>query len=162
MSRREPFSLPVAKTLAAKRAQYSVDLREQQAECEANYARLIKLIPNFPAQKSWQYCLLENGNRVMLNLLEQAPYTSTLEVAQQQANHPFESARVLRVRMYHDARMAEVVAWNKHWNTRSRYHYPNENMYQRDEKRQLNRFLGEWLAHCLAQGRVETRISNEL
>jgi uncharacterized protein YqiB (DUF1249 family) len=54
--------------------------------------------------------------------------------------------------------MAEVVSWNGHWNTRSRYPYPNRKMYQRDEKFQLNRFLGEWLAQCLSHGRVVDRV----
>ncbi len=127
--------------------------------------RLIKLLPGITERERWEYCLADKAhaaaNRVSLRVLEQAPYTSTVEVKQQHASHPYESDRVLRVRMYHDARMAEVVAWNKHWNTRSRYHYPNEQMYHRDEKLQLNRFLGEWLAHCLAQGRVVTPITSE-
>ncbi len=32
------------------------------------------------------------------------------------------------------------------------YPYPNQAMHQPDEKNQLNLFLGEWLAHCLACG----------
>ena len=32
------------------------------------------------------------------------------------------------------------------------YEYPNKRMRARDEKEQLNRFLGEYLALCLAIG----------
>ena len=34
----------------------------------------------------------------------------------------------------------------------ARYDYPNGNGLARDEKWQANRLLGEWLAHCLAEG----------
>jgi uncharacterized protein YqiB (DUF1249 family) len=33
-----------------------------------------------------------------------------------------------------------------------RYQYPNASMYQRDEKAQQNRYLGEWLSLCLSHG----------
>jgi len=148
--------LSVTKARLASKAQYSVDLRMQQAECEANYLRLCKLLPCLEERENWQYHIAATGElppeTIELRVIDRAPYTFTIEVLQKEIAHPFEQARVLRVRMYHDARMAEVVSWNKHWNTRSRYHYPNARMYHRDEKYQLNRFLGEWLAHCLAQG----------
>ena len=36
----------------------------------------------------------------------------------------------------------------------ARYQYPNRNMYQEDEKSQQNRFLADWLEHCLQNGHV--------
>jgi len=58
----------------------------------------------------------------------------------------------LEVRVYHDARMAEVVSAGASRHLLGRYPYPNQAMYQPDEKSQLNLFLGEWLSHCLACG----------
>ena len=58
----------------------------------------------------------------------------------------------LEVRVYHDARMAEVVGAEHARRFRSVYPYPNVDMHQPDEKSQLNLFLGEWLSHCLACG----------
>ena len=55
----------------------------------------------------------------------------------------------LTVRCYHDARVAEVVNFQHHKNFHSRYSYPNPNMYQKNEKQQINRFLSEWLDYCL-------------
>lgn len=156
--------MPVSNPRVAKKASYVVDLRSQQAECEANYVRLCKLMPSLEQRESWEYQVEAKGElpaeKIQLTMLERAPYTFTLEIKQAQSAHPFEQDRVLRVRMYHDARMAEVVSWNKHWNTRASYDYPNQRMYQKDEKLQLNRFLGEWLAHCLARGRVAQRITD--
>ncbi len=34
----------------------------------------------------------------------------------------------------------------------ARYSYPNAHMFQQDEKLQQNQFLGDWLAHCQANG----------
>jgi uncharacterized protein len=58
------------------------------------------------------------------------------------------------VRLYHDANLAEVVKCQRYRQFAPRYEYPNIDMHQIDEKAQMNRFLGELLAHCLAHGRV--------
>lgn len=155
--------------IRADKRPYAVDLRRQQALCEANYVRLCKLLPEIDQHDNWEYLFASPqsdgqggvaGEKIQLQVLQRAPYTLTLDVKQAWASHPYEQARELRVRMYHDARMAEVVAWNQQWNTRSRYDYPNARMQQEDEKYQLNCFLGEWLAHCLARGQVEIRLSS--
>ncbi|WP_317933334.1 DUF1249 domain-containing protein [Halioxenophilus sp. WMMB6] len=160
-----PINYPInqMKQRVLRKAQYAVDLRTQQAECEANYLRLCKLLPDLSERELWEYSVEgkshKTSQRVQLKLLDSARYTTTVEVQQMDASHPYEQERVLRVRLYHDAKMAEVVSWGRHWNTRSRYHYPNEAMHQQDEKFQLNRFLGEWLSHCLARGRVISTIA---
>ncbi len=61
---------------------------------------------------------------------------------------------VLFVRMYHDARLAEVVSCDGLRSAVSKNAYPNKNMLQRDEKAQWNRFLEEWLMVCIARGHV--------
>ncbi|MFT6389271.1 MAG: hypothetical protein ACJAUP_002661 [Cellvibrionaceae bacterium] len=58
------------------------------------------------------------------------------------------------VRLYHDATVAEVIAWEGRSRFKARHDYPNPRMYHSDEKAQLNRFLGELLELCLTQGRV--------
>ncbi len=58
------------------------------------------------------------------------------------------------VRLYHDASLAEVVKCQRYHRFSARYEYPNVDMHQADEKAQINRFLGELLAHCLSHGRM--------
>ena len=58
------------------------------------------------------------------------------------------------VRLYHDASLAEVVKCQGYQQFAPRYEYPNINMHQIDEKAQMNRFLGELLAHCVSHGRI--------
>jgi uncharacterized protein YqiB (DUF1249 family) len=50
------------------------------------------------------------------------------------------------------ANLAEVLAWAEHKRLRPRYDYPNQAMYQSDEKLQINQFLGECLNLCLRYG----------
>jgi uncharacterized protein YqiB (DUF1249 family) len=66
----------------------------------------------------------------------------------------------LDLRLYHDASMAEIVAFQRHRHLEGRYDYPNPNMYQRDEKIQQNRYLAEILELCLAEGRLTTDLTS--
>lgn len=65
------------------------------------------------------------------------------------------------VRLYHDASVAEVVKCQRYHQFAARYTYPNVDMHQIDEKVQMNRFLGELLAHCLSYGRVSETIMTQ-
>ena len=58
----------------------------------------------------------------------------------------------MRIQLYHDAKSAEVVAYQHQSRFHGAYEYPNKRMRARDEKEQLNRFLGEYLSLCLAVG----------
>ena len=135
---------------------YKVDLSRQQAECTLNYARLLKLLPDIETQLRWSIAL--DSGEMIIERLECAPYTTTLRVRQE--NSVLESvsqaseALVLTVRLYHDADMAEVVAWHRHRPLQPKYSYPNSAMYHEDEKAQLNQFLGDWLQHGLRCGRA--------
>jgi uncharacterized protein YqiB (DUF1249 family) len=137
------------------RERYRVDLIELQAACEANYARLMRLLPSMREAKTVRSVALSQGERkvgvLALEVLERCRYTSTVQVRQEFASAWLPLAQ-LEVRVYHDARMAEVTAAQRARCFRSRYPYPNAAMHQPDEKAQLNLLLGEWLSHCLACG----------
>src|SRR5690606_28435223 len=96
------------------------------------------------------------ASQLNITILERAPYTTTLELAQSfgEAVSELMQGPRLTVFMYHDATMAEVVAWEKHRRLQARYDYPNRKMYHADEKAQLNRFLGDWLSLCQTEGHV--------
>jgi uncharacterized protein len=63
------------------------------------------------------------------------------------------------VRAYHDVRMLEVGVFQSHRQVAARYHYPNDQMFAQDEKYQQNRFLADWLEHCLLNGCVDLDVS---
>jgi len=138
---------------------YKVDLKAFMADCEANYYRLLKLLPGFDDLDRFQL-RLPGANQVIMTLdvIERTPYTSLVEICQQ-GTKPTRLAEwlpepSLKVRLYHDARLAEVVHCAGRRNPRPRYLYPNEDMLQPDEKAQWNRFLSEWLALAIGHGYV--------
>lgn len=159
------FTLRVAKAQPAYvtyKERYKVDLPLQMAECEANYARLTKLLASSQQGEPNEVCdklcfMVSRGHQSWLHVLritERSPYTTTLGLSRTSLgeNSNWLVMPKLTLRMYHDAKLAEVLAWEGHKRLRPRYEYPNQSMYQSDEKYQLNRFLGEWLTLCLEHG----------
>ncbi len=140
----------------SKPRRYSIDLAAQMACCEANYARLCKLMPDLDERDRWSY-RSEGANQTPTNIIilvkERARYTTMLEVLQCDGPQQWGGELRLQVRLYHDASMAEVISWKGHRRIQPRYEYPNSNMYQCDEKSQINRFLADWLSHSLRCGR---------
>lgn len=138
------------------RRRYQVDLIEQQVLGDLNYARLMRLMPDLDSANQWSFRVSapQDEWRVTLSVEERARFTTSVLISRHQGECRWTQSPALRVRLYHDARMAEVVAWERHRVKLGRYSYPNNKMYQCDEKVQLNRFLGEWLNHCLAQGKA--------
>lgn len=134
---------------------YRVDLPALQACCESNYLRLTRLLPNMRERIQSRYVALSQGAQhygvLHLEVLECCPYTTTLALSQP-ASVAWLPTPTLKIRVYHDARMAEVIEANQAKHFAGRYQYPNPSMHQPDEKTQLNAFLSEWLAHCLQLG----------
>lgn len=138
-----------------KRERYRVDLLELQSACEANYLRLMQLLPGMRHQPDVRRIAMSQGDRLLgvlvLQVVENCPYTSTLRITQEHCL-PWLPAPRMEVRVYHDARMAEVISAENARRFRGIYPYPNAQMHQPNEKNQLNLFLGEWLGYCLACG----------
>ncbi len=177
------------------KSRYSIDLIKQMAECDANYIRLLKLLPQLqscrnpslisksflqeggsskPVNEESETDLLsgpkpvegdsiafsiadfagEKGNvRVEIRIAEVFKYTTTLEITQKPELKKWMTNPSMLVSVYHDASTAEVISYQGHRNLQSRYAQPNPKMYHPDEKMQVNKFLGEWLSHCLRVGR---------
>lgn len=136
---------------------YVPDLSRQSALCEANYVRLLKLLPDLDTQDLQEYRISGQGHRLLVRLEveERFRYTSTVVVSQRlEDGSPWLESPRLLVRLYHDARMAEVLCNRQRRQLSGRYPYPNPQMHQPDEKLQLNAFLGEWLSQCLHHGQL--------
>jgi uncharacterized protein YqiB (DUF1249 family) len=137
------------------RERYRLDLVELQTTCTANYARLMRLLPDMRERLGTRRVALSQGEQLLgvlaLEVVEACPYTTTVHLRQEHSL-PWLPVPPLQVRVYHDARMAEVIGADNARGFRTTYLYPNTAMHQPDEKAQLNQFLGEWLGHCLACG----------
>jgi uncharacterized protein YqiB (DUF1249 family) len=141
----------VVLTLSNKR--YNINLPAHMAECDTNYLRLLKL---FPSLREVDLNLIgvvagEQPFEVRFEVLERARYTTLVRLTQL-SQTAWNGELRLTVRLYHDARSAEVVEYQGKRHFRAAYDYPNEHMRQPDEKAQINRFLGEYLSHCLRHG----------
>lgn len=152
----------------AKQKRFRLNLAELHAVCEANYARLLKL---FPAYETSNSRVFEVGSsQVTIEVVERCRYTTFFRITEtalpssgasepealsdQQVDRALWLGSIrAELRAYHDATMVEVQSFGPHKRILARYDYPNESMYQQDEKCQQNRFLADWLEHCLEVGR---------
>ena len=143
--------------LQARNRQFRLDLAELHATCEANYARLLQLFPDYQTSNHREFQV--GSARVQLEVLERCRYTTIFRLTQGQAEARWLGGLRVEVRAYHDAGMLEVGSFQSHRRIKPRYNYPNQQMHQQDEKSQQNRFLADWLAHCLGSGRSSEPVS---
>ncbi|MEJ2088610.1 MAG: DUF1249 domain-containing protein [Gammaproteobacteria bacterium] len=137
-----------------KSKRYSMDLPAHMAECDANFLRLNKLFPALEDADRATIGVELKGSRfeVRLEVIERSPYTTLIRLTQH-PEIPWSHKASLTIRLYHDARSAEVVEFQgKRHFLKAVYDYPNVDMRHPDEKAQINRFLGEYLSICLAHG----------
>lgn len=132
---------------------YHHDLAGHMAECDMNFQRLMQLFPSVREDDFKCVMLLpgRSGTRVELTVLKRGPYTTLLQLTQV-PKQDWGSSPNMKIQLYHDTKSAEVVAYQHQSRFHGAYEYPNKRMRARDEKEQLNRFLGEYLALCLAVG----------
>jgi hypothetical protein len=138
---------------------YRIDLPAHMAECDANYLRLMKLFPGLREEDASVFGVMigEHPHQVRLAVLERGPYTTLIEL-EQQPRAPWNPRPRMLVRLYHDARSAEVVECHGARHFRPVYEYPNRHMHLPDEKAQVNRFLTEFLSLCLSHGVAVTEL----
>lgn len=139
-----------------KTRRYVPDLKGFMNDCDVNYLRFLQLLPALQDVDHWLFgveSVREKPlSRVALRVIERSRYTTTVTLEQEYDYPQWLPSPLITVRLYHDARMAEVLAYQRSAKIRQSYDYPNAGMFQRDEKAQLNAFLGEWLEHCLNAG----------
>lgn len=130
---------------------YVPHLASLQKTCANNYARVLRLLPDLDTDDLTYTFYVSEGMKYRITILDTAPYTTTLKM-EQLGNHTNSQAfltPVMDIRLYHDARMAEVLSSQHAGAIAPSYDYPNPDMRQRDEKERVNSFLAEWLTFCL-------------
>jgi len=146
--------------LASRLKRPQLDLSARMAVCDANYLRLLKLLPEFTQGLNRTILLsaaaepAEPEYRLELHVSESFRYTSTLSVTlvvPQSAPTWFRTPQ-LTVRLYHDAGTAEVVGYQDQRGFKAVYLDDEAPRFTWDEKNQINLFLAEWLTLCLDGG----------
>ncbi|WP_158527238.1 DUF1249 domain-containing protein [Pelagibaculum spongiae] len=94
----------------------------------------------------------EQADRLLIKVTQRCRYTTMLELQQPQKQAFWLPDIVMQLRLYHDARLAEVTGYQNVRNIKTCYEWPNPKMLQPDEKVQQNQLLAEWLELCLQHG----------
>lgn len=126
-------------------------LNNSTAVHEANYAKLQRVMPHIHTLEGdlW-YSTESNGHQVEIHILEKTKYTTAFSLKfAHPCMHQWVPQIVMKIRTYHDAKVAEVLNFQRHGRLAPSYDYPNPQMFQSNEKQQINRFFSEWLDHCL-------------
>ena len=125
---------------------------------ERNYINMRRLIPAaMPPASAMNISQVSGGLDLHLQMIERSRYTSELSLTYQFAR---ESGVILaepnlRIRIYHDAQLAEVMAANpRHHAAFSADLLPaaRPDSSQLRRRWRINRFLFKWLTYCLRQG----------
>lgn len=116
---------------------------------ERNYIGLRRLMPRLPPDGRVLCSRVSGGLDLHLQLLERHRYTTdlTLTYLFEKPDGPHAEPD-LQVRIYHDARQAEVMSAHlRHWPE-----FAAEQCTELHVRWRANRFLWKWLNYCLHQG----------
>lgn len=143
--------------IPVKNRRARINLSAQMLERERNYLRMMKLMPNWREQDSLEVCCgsaCGNEFRLVLKLLERSTYTLVVSIEQQldQDKLDMRWLQSIQVRVYLDAKSAEVIACNgkrlPNWCACA-----NQRTQHLLAKMSCDKFLGEllsfWLGHSL-------------
>lgn len=157
-------------TLSALKPRYTVDLAGMHALYEFNYARLQKLLRGSgvgdhlgavsPLEFAWgdrQDVMLASElisvqPVLQLQRVERTRYTETWRLAQMTPTLPWCPELDMEVRLFHDARMADVLRFQAARRIPAIVPAQHQSGWRVNEKQLVNEFLGDCLQHCLRFG----------
>lgn len=119
--------------------------------CEINFTLLCRLMPGEKRQGAltiWQI----KRQKYQITIEELTRYTKLISIRQLTSLINYCCLPTINVRVYYDARVAEVCSTQQISRFKARYDYPNATMCQPDEKCQINQSLTDWLHHCVVYG----------
>ena len=116
---------------------------------EDNYIKLRKLIPDVHQINGSAISASPGHLNLHLQIVERSKFTTTLRLSYCfNDNGESRLEPNLKIRIYHDACLAEVMSGNLHHGRLVLDHLPADAL---KEKWKLNRFLSKWLKYCLRQ-----------
>ncbi len=118
--------------------------------CESNYHKLFKLIPNLLSFQGTAVGLAAQHAMLHLEIIERTPYTMTVELSHCfNKNNDEILAPAVKIRVYLDAQLAEVLSDYARANVTHVFKDPGLSLEIMNYKWRLNYFLQKWLDHCL-------------
>lgn len=159
---------PNKTTARPGKARYQPNLVSLMSLCANNYMLLLKVLAGKNLVGASRHFFISDFLSYNVTVNEITRYTSVVTFEQESLNNALQNIPVvianalqprMTIRLYHDARMAEVLATQDIRQVKPRYDYPNLKMHQQDEKHQINQFLNEWLHLCLQLGQAKINYS---
>jgi len=134
--------------------------------CEVNYMLMLRILADKESTGEQRCFFISDFLSYTVTINEVTRYTSLVTISQDiNASFASKSSNVLAltkllqprmvIRLYHDARVAEVNSSQDIYHVKPRNDYPNVLMHLPDEKQQINQFLKEWLQLCFELGQVK-------
>ncbi|WP_426358560.1 DUF1249 domain-containing protein [Pseudocolwellia sp. HL-MZ19] len=131
--------------------------------CDVNYMLLIKLLADKEEVGQAGKFFISDFLSYVVTVTEVTRYTTLITMSQDTIEMGKELSQLFQpkmvIRLYHDARMAEVITSQNIRQVKPRYDYPNSKMHLPDEKQQINMFLKEWLQLCHELGQVKVALN---
>ena len=136
-----------------------LNLSQLHAECGPNYVRLLRLMPDDVQVGSSIRVDFADGpsSGMRLTVAEVTKYTYLLTIVADSSRPRWLPEIEIKVRIYHDARMAEVIEWCSD-RTIPWLLCEQSGMQAWDEKWQWNSFLSDLLAHGLKHGMSKIKV----
>jgi len=136
-----------------------LNLSQLHAECGLNYVRLLRLMPDDVQVGSSIRVDFADGpsSGMRLTVAEVTKYTYLLTIVADSSRPRWLPEIEIKVRIYHDARMAEVIEWCSD-RTIPWLLCEQSGMQAWDEKWQWNSFLSDLLAHGLKHGMSKIKV----
>ena len=117
---------------------------------ENNFIKLRKLLPNPENLPDSVISKIAGHLDLYIKVIERSKFTTTFYMSYCfPTTHGLQMEPNLKIRVYHDARLAEVMAGHLHHGRLVLDNLPADALR---EKWQLNRFLHKWLGYCIRQG----------
>lgn len=138
------------------------DLPALISECDANYTRIRRLLPDLESRSDWQLVLPVGDEEFIVNceVVERAKYTCLVRISQSSFFSGDDMGQFwapnLLVRVYLDTNSAEVIEMQRQRGFRPLAQPRRHSGQTVFEKLHVNRFLGEYLSFCARHGSVST------
>ena len=124
---------------------------------ERNFILLNSLVVDFDHNKTvvFEIPIHEENKKVLINISKLSKYTFDIDFI---INiNPVEDNTVFKVRVYLEAKMAEVISLQSfHKNLIEIFPIFKKFGFQRDERTQWNKFLNEFLIFCTKEGLADS------
>ena len=118
---------------------------------EKNFVLIHSLFYDMDVSDRFEFISGQSDTGFTIQVLERCRYTRMLELRQKLClPENYIQDLVMKIRIYYDARLVEVTGYEGIGRLQADYSYPNPKMMLKDEKRQANILLHEWLSLALA------------